>query len=175
MPTIYFNDKLRRNLNQGLFTREYGGQSQNGQYGLRNYTVNTGGSSTQQSYGTIKLMKGTVPLDFSGLTTSSSRSSDTLVTWTTNQAGFSFNEPTTNIDGIAEIDSGYSTASASGIATWFWWYVTQTYSSTDTLLQLVGTVGTSGTDLIIADTTIIAGANYRFLNLKFDIPTEYTY
>jgi len=175
MSTIYFNDKLRRNLNQGLFTRSYGGTTQNGQYGFVNYTINTGGSSTQTSYGVIKLMKGTVPVDFSGLTTSSSRSSDTLVTWTTNQIGFTFNDPTTNVDGIAEIDSPYSTASVSGIATWFWWYVTQTYSGSDTLLQLVGTVGTSGADLIIGDTTIIAGANYRFQNLKFDIPTEYTY
>jgi hypothetical protein len=175
MSTIYFNDKLRRNLNQGLFTRSYDSQILSGQYGLINYIVDSGGSSVARSYGTIKLMKGIVPVDFSGLTTSSSRSSDTLVTWTTNQAGFTFNDPTTNVDGIAEIDSPYSTASASGIATWFWWYVTQTYSGSATLLQLVGTVGTSGTDLVIADTTIIAGANYRFQNLKFDVPTEYTY
>ena len=168
MATIYFNDKLRRNLNQALFTRQYlSTPIENFQYGFYNSGI------SGFNYGTITLMKGTVPADFTSLVNSTSRASDVLVTWTTSQSGFTFNNPVTNDDGIAQIDSPYSVASASGIATWFWWYITT--NTTTILAQLCGTVGTVGTDMIIADTTIIAGANYRFQNLKFDIPTEYTY
>lgn len=167
MPTIYFNDRLRRNLNQAMFTRIYTTGTENAQYGFR--TSEWFGTN----YGVIKLMKGSVPTDFTALVNTTSRASDTLVTWTTGDAGFSFNDPLTNDDGIAVVSSGYAVASASGIATWFWWY--SKTNTTTILAQLAGTVGTSGTDMVIADTTIIAGANYRFLNLKFDIPTEYTY
>jgi hypothetical protein len=165
MPTITFNDKLRRNLNQGLFTRWYNNPTETGQWGFRN-------SIDDVNYSTINLMKGTVPTDFSGLTSPSSRSSDILVTWNTGSAGFTFNDPVTNVDGIARVDTPYAVASASGIATWFWWYSSKL---TTIYIQLCGTVGTSGTDVILADTTIISGANYRLLNLKFDVPTEYTY
>lgn len=176
MSTVYFNDKLRRNLNQALFTRQYGASAtENDQYGFRTayyYAI---------LYGVVNLMKGAVPTDFTELTSPSSRSSDILVTWTTNQGGWSYSDPLTNIDGIANVSSPYSVASASGIATWFWWYNATGPAAGDPAYrnyiytQLVGTVGTSGTDLVIADTTIIAGANYRLLNLKFDVPTEYTY
>jgi len=170
MATITFNDNLRRNLNQALFTRVYDNEPEPGQYGFRMY-LNTNAPWFQ--YGTIKLMKGAVPSNFTSLTSANSRSTDLLVTWTTDTTGFTFNNPVTNDDGIARIDSAYSVASASGIATWFWWYVTDRPGTI--ALQLVGTVGTSGTDLVIADTTIIAGANYRFIILKFDVPTVYTY
>jgi hypothetical protein len=175
MPTIYFNDKLRRNLNQALFTRAYDTQAvESGQYGFRNWISWGGGiSPIYTEYGTIQLMKGSVPTDFSGLTSPTSRSSDILAAWSTGTGTWTYSNPVTNGDGIARIDSPYVTASSSGIASWFWWYNVDRFDRI--LIQLAGTVGTSGTDMVMGDTTIIAGANYRFLNLKFDIPTEYTY
>lgn len=171
MSTIYFNDTLRRNLNQALFTREYNVSAENYEYGFHS-TASLGNPIV---YGTVKLMKGAVPTDFTSLTSSTSRASDTLVTWVTSSVGWTFSNPVTNDTGLAEISCPYAVASASGIASWFWWYITQPPATTNILVQLVGTVGTSGTDLVIANTTIIAGANYRFQNLKFDIPATYTY
>jgi hypothetical protein len=189
MPTVYFNDKLRRNINQALFTRIYGvnplssGDAERNQYGLRTGLYQKSPSSTQDTrvYGVVKLMKGTVPTDFSELTSTTSRDSDILVTWTTSTIGWNFTDPVTNFDGLAVVSSPYAVATASGIATWFWWYLATpanpVYPATENyiVIQLAGTVGTSGADLNIPDTTIIAGANYRFENLKFDVPTEYTY
>lgn len=175
MSTIYFNDKLRRNLSQALFTRSYNTQSvESGQYGFRDWISYAGGiSPIYREYGTIQLMQGVVPSDFTGLTSPTSRSSDILASWSTETGTWTYSNPVTNVDGIARIDTPYATASASGIASWFWWYNVDRFDSI--LIQLAGTVGTSSADLIIGDTTIIAGANYRLLNLKFDVPTVYTY
>ena len=158
MSTISINEKLQQSIINSLFADSGDGGP------LAQATF--GSFASGGGYGVLKLMQGTVPTNFSGLTTTSSRSADTLVTWSAqNNAAATSSYP-------LSITTAYASASQSGVATWFWWYVP---NGSSLVLQLVGTVGTAGTDLVIADTTIISGANYRIGNLRFGIPQDYTY
>lgn len=118
----------------------------------------------------MKLMSGTVPSDFTGLTSAGSMNSNVLVEFTSltkSTAGgssYDFNLYTT----------GYSTALSSGTATWLWGYELDTDNST-ILNQFIATVGTSGTDVILGNTAIISGAKYRLQDIRFEFPEDYTY
>ena len=114
---------------------------------------------------TMRLMKGTVPTDFADLTSTSSRTDDILIE-------FPVINDTSVGTGYKSYSNTYYTALQSGTATWLWGYD----SSGITLVwQFVGTVGTAGTDLIIGDTAIIAGAKYRLVDIVFEFPQNYTY
>lgn len=123
----------------------------------------------------IRIYKGTVPTDFSGLTNLSGRNSDLLSTIVHSDYG----NPTTNFTASSNfstnpvlITSGYTAASASGTATWFR-IVTFPYVNTEAIThQIVGTIGLpgSGSDLEIGNTNIVSGKYYRIVNLKISIP-----
>ena len=125
------------------------------------------GSSPSITGGTIKMMKGTVPTDFSGLTSASSRSADVL--WSDTIAG---NEGIL-ANGVWTLSTAYQFATQSGTAAWYW---LSNWSGANGS-QIVGTIGAtgSGADLTLDSTTILSGAWYRVYNLKFTIPTTYTY
>lgn len=126
--------------------------------------------------GYVKIMKGTPPVGFSGLTQTTSRSSDVLVTFTMDDTDVfeKFSNFETN---PVVIETTYQQASASGTATWFWWVVTETDPGSNIIgHQIVGTIGTvgSGSDLEMLSTTIESGKYYRVSNLKFLFPNTYT-
>jgi hypothetical protein len=132
------------------------------------------------------LMKGTVPYDFSTLTTFGARSADVLVTFdATSYTGGGTNNFVASQDNVNPIvvTSIYRTATQSGTATWFWWFTsaltgTNTWSNAAVpLVQIIGTVGTIGSnsDLEFSTTNIVSGQDYRVFNLRLQIPTSWVY
>ena len=139
MATITFSDEVRRLLATDIFKNIDG----------------------------MKLMQGTVPTDFTSLTSANSLSSDVLVNFSSLAKGAEGN-------GYRLGTSTHYTAAQSGTATWLWGYELDT-DNTTILNQFVATVGTTGTDVVIGNTAIIAGANYRLQDIIFEFPEDYTY
>jgi len=135
----------------------------------------------------LAIFKGTVPVDFSGLTSFNAKSSDLLITFDATQYTSStginqFTGSQNNVNPMV-ITTTYVNASASGTATWFWWFTTPLSGSNvwnNSIVpynQIVGTVGVtgSGADLTIPSVDIVAGAPYRIYNYRLQIPTEWTF
>jgi len=115
----------------------------------------------------VRFMKGTIPSDFTSLTAPGSRSADVLVTFTPSQLIFDAS------DHPIVVSSQQVAATASGTASWFWWC---TYDGGNVpTQQMIGTIGSSGTDIVIPDSNIVSGQNYSFTNLRFQMPTSFTY
>lgn len=79
------------------------------------------------------------------------------------------------------ISTVYVKATQSGTATWF---MVASYNApagtpnpdyNDPRQEIIGTVGTSGADLLVNDTSIVAGSYYRISNLQIQLPTSWTY
>ena len=122
----------------------------------------------QDNEARIGFYQGTVPTDFSGLTSASSRIADQLVLMSTSS-------PYWQASGTSMmLTTGYNSASASGVATWFYWY---NADAGDGFPALVGTIGAlgSGEDLELGNTTINSGAYYRVNQLALSLPVPYTY
>lgn len=127
------------------------------------------------------IMQGTVPTDFSALTSFNVRSSDLLVMFDASPGtsggmnNFTGSSDTTN---PAVLSTTNVNAVASGTATWFWWFTsplanTNAWDNAATPYnQIIGTVGVvdSGADLILNSTSITTGKPYRIVNYKFQIP-----
>lgn len=131
------------------------------------------------TYAKFVLMKGTVPTDFSGLTASTSRSSDRLVVWNVASGAGSWVEETNSIY-LQSTD--LATASQSGTATWLWWYnpffTNYNYTTVGISHQAVFTVGElgSGSDYELANVGIVNGKGYKLVNgPRLSLATEYTY
>lgn len=128
-------------------------------------------NATTYPYLLFKILKGTVPTDFSTLTTPGARSADELITFgTTNTDTFTV---TTSANPV-KITTPFLAASASGIATWF----RMISSGSGTIShQIIGTVGIdgSGSDLEVQSTTITSGELYRLFEFKLTFPTSWTY
>lgn len=123
----------------------------------------------------VYIMQGTMPADFSTLTSYSSRSADILVAFPSNTSftGSSY------ANSKFTLTTPYVTAAASGTATWFWAIGLagpSTSTSATIWQQFMGTVGVigSGADLTITDTNIISGNTYRVTSLIIDVPSTYT-
>ena len=113
--------------------------------------ASTSNSATTVTPSQLRLMKGTVPANFSTLTNSSSRSSDILASW--DSSAFNWGVA----DAVSSLNTEYAVASQSGTATWFWWYQPKTTNAgSDIVWQIVGTVGTTGTDLVLSNTTVVS-------------------
>jgi hypothetical protein len=132
------------------------------------------------TYAKFVLMKGAVPTDFSGLTASTSRSSDRLVEWTVASTAGSWVEEGANSIYLQSTD--LSTASQSGTATWLWWYnpyfTNYNYPTIGLSHQAVFTVGElgSGSDYELANVGIISGKGYKLVNgPRLSLATEYNY
>lgn len=127
--------------------------------------------------GSIAIMKGAVPANFSTLTSFAARSADVLVYYSVNSGHFAPTQATVN---PAVISTLYSTAQASGTATWFWWTVRPGYEYDNPnaiVNQALGTVGLvgSGADLEMAATNITVGEPYRIMNLRIQFPSSWVY
>jgi hypothetical protein len=73
---------------------------------------------------------------------------------------------TTNVNDLTTINTQPVAAGASGLATWFWlWSMASTAYAATVNQSTIGTVGMpgSGADLIIPDTNIVAGLQYRVI------------
>jgi hypothetical protein len=144
--------------------------------------------STNYVGGRFAIMKGTVPLDFSTLTSYSARSADTLILFqssaaTTPSLTNEFSPSQQNVNPMV-ITTIYVNATASGTATWFWWFTTPRTGVgiiyDNAILpynQIVGTVGItgSGADLTLPSVTITSGNAYRIVNYRLEIPTSWTF
>jgi hypothetical protein len=156
MSTISFSSNLQENIGLALF--DYNPDPYSNNWSMVSLYVNN-----LQTIGTIKLMSGAGP----------SMSGNVLVglyatTGSVTQGGGPYAR-------YCAVTTQYAAASASGVATWFWWYIAD--SSGSIYGQLLGTVGLagSGADLIMGDTTIISGSNYRIADLRMTMPATYTY
>jgi hypothetical protein len=117
-------------------------------------------------------MKGTIPTDFSTLTSSSSRSTDNLVSFNIFGKASVANANTLRID----TGSNYVYPSQSGIASWFWIFVTNDYN-TDIggSFQMIGTISTTGGggDMQFDNTNIQTSSVFKLSN--FLISVDYTH
>ena len=154
---------------------DFSDSSNEAPYNLHHYSSTTNFSSR------LKLMSGTIPADFSTLTAANSLSDQVLwshtlldfeewVTETANFGGSSLrNKALLNMN-------NYVQATQTGTAEWFWYSVpTGTSSDASIYFQFIGSVGTSGTDLILPTTSITSGKNYRIRGLELQIAQDYTY
>lgn len=149
-------------------------------------------SVTGQGIMYLHIMKGSVPTDPNTLTSFSARSADVLVTWqrsgTSGGAGLINGNianqfsPSVDTANPCRLTTTYQAASASGVATWFWWTTRATSASNGTATDVVyhsiiGTVGTpgSGADMEVINTTITTGKLYRLSNFRIQLPTLITY
>jgi hypothetical protein len=125
--------------------------------------------NTMVDNGVIKIMQGAITTDFSDLTTANSRSGDVLLTLDPDQM------VSTVGDRTAIISASHAAATASGTAAWFWWYHPLTTSATSSIVyQVAGTISTAApADLVIGDTNIVAGENYRLTNLVIKLPNSF--
>lgn len=145
------------------------------------------GPTTMGSGAILYLMKGAIPTNFSTLTNTSSHTSSILCSFNT-KLGYPFNigdfTPTI-VTNPTTITTNYRFASASGVATWFWFLQRQLGDAvgdnatwqTIPIQQFYGTVGIngSGCDLNIPDTNIVSGQAYRVYNLRLQLPTSWSY
>ena len=95
----------------------------------------------------------------------SDRSADFLVWWQDpgNTAGTMFT-PCTNVNDVTTIITQPAAASASGLATWFWYWTMNDPTYSPAVNQsIIGSVGLpgSGADLIVTDTNVVAGLLYK--------------
>lgn len=156
--------------------------------GLFGQTSTTYPVNDDYEQSTIALMKGSKPTDFSTITFSGnpgvpSRNSDVLVAWSRYTGAGSVNPSTLLVDfttNIWQISTLFAPASASGTATWFfYWLSTPVFGSAYYGIKhmFMGTVGAfgSGADLELQTTNIVSGTNYKITNLTFDIPLTWSY
>lgn len=200
MPTIAFSNGFMAGSSGTLMGRVIS-------YGSTGVGLLPGGGAGAYSYAPaviLSLMKGTVPSNFSTLTSWASRSADVLVSWairndsrynTTYPAvnNFSPSASTVNLNPNT-LETTYVTAGAapaagvSGTATWFWWVTRDWYPygsfvgeggqyRDNIYQQIIGTVGTigSGSDLELPSTTITSGQLLRVVNLRLQLPSTYNY
>ena len=133
----------------------------------------------------LKLMSGTIPTDFTTLTMPTALGSQTL--WRDNITYSVIDTPTIDHGGVSLNDSfeinqtTYTAAQRTDTAQWFWLYQTNNDGnypddgSGDIRWQMIGTVGTTGTDLILPSASIVSGRNYRISGLGFKLSQDYTY
>lgn len=195
MPTIAFSDGFMAGSSTTLMGRVMTYTAAGGP-GLL-----PGGGNGAYAYAPaviISLMKGTVPSNFSTLTSWTSRSADVLVSWAIRNDSrnnptfpavnnFSPSSSTVNLNANT-LETTYVAASASGTATWFWWVTRDWYPyglfsgepgqyNNNIYNQIIGTVGTlgGGFDLELPSTTITTGQLLRIVNLRLQFPSTYAY
>lgn len=183
---VSFTNSTARNILKRTFTAfDSSSMYQNNSSSIANranentfaYSADSGSPST--TYATLALCQGSVPSNFSGLTTTSSRSSDVLVTWALSTA-VTYGTWTEISDqpSIYLTATQRSSASQSGVATWLWWYNTLANATTTIIHQAVFTVGTlgSGSEFELIDINIVSGRGYKIVNgPRLTMATEYNY
>jgi len=141
-----------------------------------------GSGSTLYPIGRITIHSGVMPTSISTVTSFASYTSTVLCTFRNDNGGVTFAPSDISFYGTPSvITSAYVTATMSGTATWF--LLSSAAASSNTfdngLLwhQIVGSVGPIGgsDDLVISNVNITAGQLVRIFNLRFSIPTTFTF
>lgn len=176
MPTM----ELSSGFIPGYLSRMVGGWTDYYYYNMS--FINVSHTSPLQ-YSKLRIMKGTVPTDFSTLTNvNTSRSTDILIDYSYFHNGS--NISSVNTTNPVTLSSILVAASASGTATWFWYVGTSSSTGAGNAppantpnQQFIGTVGLtgSGADLEIDNVNIVSGSSYKFTNLKIQLPTSWTW
>lgn len=140
------------------------------------YDFNT---STDPIVAYLNIYKGTVPSNFSTLTTYDSRSSDILLSYESRLVN-DFNEASVYTTNPAVINTEYKSSylSRSGTATWFRWFSYVNDASTYPLVhQIIGEVGTpgSGKELVISSTNITASGLYKIGKVRLNFTSTFVY
>jgi len=151
MATITFSDEMHNQIQRGI-----------------TYNESIAQEGTYSDDSMMRIMKGTVPTDFTGLQSLSARAEDVLIEWSVDNNVF---------DDADIVVTDYIAAVGTGTATWFWWgAVEETYGDPDAMsVQMIGTVDTQNADLVVGSTSIVEGKFYRVTGLKFLVPQSYTY
>jgi hypothetical protein len=176
MATIQLSTAVKNNLASALWqpnlvTANLGaGPSQ--QMLFANMVYSGAGSNTG-----IHIMQGSVPSNFTTLTSFNSRASDVLVTFCVrNPSPPGDFASASYVDNVYTMNTALKQAIATGTATWFWITNYDVDPAGLLLQQIIGTVGTigSGADLEIQTTSIVTGSPYRVSNLVFVMPDSWT-
>ena len=178
MPTVTFSKGLL-----SVFYDSMIGLSHQYNFINRSQTSNDNYSRTYMT-----LMSGTMPTDFSTLTVSTSLQSQVL--WHTRLASTDFDNET-EIHGGNTINNkfvlnmeNYVSAQQTGTVEWFRIMQHNATGSTQYTdyndysqlnWQIIGSVGTSGTDLILPTTSISNSKSYRIRGLEFTLNQDHTY
>jgi hypothetical protein len=122
--------------------------------------------------GSLYIMQGAVPSDFTTLTSVNARVADILVEFRSSNSDFASSSYANN---VFTLNTSLVQATNTGTATWFWIIQTPNAQSTPNQ-QIAGTVGTigSGADLEISSTSLVGGSSYRISNLVFNMPDSWT-
>jgi hypothetical protein len=121
----------------------------------------------------LNIMKGTIPTDFSTLTSSSSRSTDNLVSFNI------FGKATVANTNTLRIDTGsnYVYPSQSGIASWFWIFVTNNSTADIGAFQMIGTISTTGGggDMQFDNTNLQTSYAFKLSNVLISVDYTQTF
>ena len=179
MPQISITNTLAKETLKRAFTSyDYPGYvAGNNAYTLGYGTGLNGGSWNNISAVDMRLMKGTVPTDFSGIPNLYSRASDTLVTWNGSPASNLWQDTSDTSISLTYTPLKYATAG--GTATWLWWYSYNSdlpYGALQySVVFTVGILG-SGADFEIPTTNIVSGNGYKLINgPRLTMATEFNY
>lgn len=145
----------------------YGGDSLGSLYYTSLLPASSGTSTNR-----ISIYKGTRPTVRPTLVTEFS--ADLLLTW--DPSSFSYTTTVSGTTHTVQMSSSFTNASASGVASWF--AIINYSNSTNAISGFVtGSVGTtgSGADLIISDTNVVSGNQYRVSNFALTQSSVFTY
>lgn len=124
----------------------------------------------------LRIMKGAYPTSWADLTSTTSRSADTLMEFSNVGNVISSISTLTPTSGPCIINTPLVAATQSGTASWFWAYTL--WNGTDMGFRWLGTSITTiggGGDLEIETLSIVSGTNYRISNFRIDFPATWTY
>ena len=162
MPNITITPSLKKNILFWTFDHSSTTQSSSSVYT---------GNETFSGTARIQFMQGPVPTDFTEFVSTGSKAPDMLVTMNSN---VSLEQDSVTQDWEAVVSTAFTPAAASGVASYFWFYVYDTNSVI--VNQMIGTIGTGeGFDLLVPEVNVEQGKQYRVSNLRFTIPSDFNY
>lgn len=169
MPTFEFGNYAKRRLNMNIVA------------GVGDQVRNSHGMLESSVFGRsfrLRIMKGAYPTTWDDLTSTTSRSADTLIEYS--NVGDAISSMSTISDALGTnfitINTSIVPATQSGTASWFWAYTL--YGSNVMGFRWLGTSITvvgGGGDLEIETLNIVSGTNYRVTNFRIDFQSVYTY
>lgn len=139
--------------------------------GLRNSILDNTGVRSLLAGGTLKIFSGTVPAS-----ADDAEAGTLLATYTLNgdgTTGLTFDAPAAGVlpKAAAEVWST-AAAAASGAAAYFRFVGSaDTAAASATEPRVQGTVGTVGTDMVLASTAFVAGQPYTMKYMSIGLPT----
>lgn len=138
--------------------------------GLRNAVLDATGVRSALALGKLKVFSGAVPADADAAETGT-----LLATYTLNGAGtgLHFDAPVAGVLPKAAAEVWNTTAAAaSGNGSYFRFVsATDTAAASATEARVQGTVGTVGTDMVLASTAFVAGQPYTMKYMSIGLPT----